>query len=71
LEAGIARQLILGGRSFLDQSINYVIGRDTIALSGEGNDHAMTQHWATEGLNVLDRHMGSSVQQGTGFATQY
>src|SRR4051812_4318531 len=69
-EPGIAGELVFLGGSAGDQSVDDLVGADSVALGGEIDDQAVTQHRLRERLNVIRRDVGAPSQQRPGLAAQ-
>ena len=57
-------QLVLMRGRGCEKSGDEVVGGDPFALGGEIDDQAVTQHRLGQGLNVFDRHVGPTLDQG-------
>src|SRR4029453_4250121 len=67
-EPGIAGELVFLGGSAGDQTLDDLVGGDSIALGGEVDDQAMPQDGLGQGLNVVGAHVRAASQQRSPFA---
>src|SRR5436190_5399097 len=63
-EPGIAGELVFLGGGAGDQSVDNLVGANTVALSGEVHDQPVPQHRLDQGLNIVGGDVRPAAQQG-------